>query len=70
MGVVDGTTTFGDIFGAGPEAQFATAPSVVADPDRRSLVSATSTSQNRRSPTTPPMGHATALASRALTPPH
>ncbi len=37
MGVVDGSTLYGDIIGAGPQALFSTAPTVVADPNRRSL---------------------------------
>ncbi len=46
MGVVDGSTPYGDIIKAGPESLFSSAPTVVADPDRRSLVSATSSSEN------------------------
>ena len=46
MGVVDGSTPYGDIIKAGPESLFTTAPTVVADPNRRSLVSPTSSSQN------------------------
>lgn len=46
MGVVDGSTPYGDIIKAGPESLFSTPPTVVADPNRRSLVSTTSTSQN------------------------
>lgn len=38
MGVVDGATQYGEIIGAGPQVFFARAPTVVADPDRRSLV--------------------------------
>ncbi len=37
MGVVDGSTPDGIIRGSGPEGNFATAPKVVADPDRHSL---------------------------------
>ncbi len=37
MGVVDGTTRYGDIIYAGPEAGFPTPPQIVADPNRRSL---------------------------------
>lgn len=61
MGVVDGSTPYGDIIKAGPESLFATAPTVVADPDRRSLVSATSSSQNWMreffTTTSNPVGH-------------
>ena len=37
MGVLDGSTPYGDIKGAGPVKDFKTPPKVVADPDRRSL---------------------------------
>ncbi|MFZ4538462.1 TIGR03768 family metallophosphoesterase [Propionivibrio sp.] len=37
MGVLDGSTPYGDIKGAGPVGAFSSAPKVVADPDRRSL---------------------------------
>ena len=37
MGVLDGSTPYGDIAGAGPVGKFSSAPKVVADPDRRSL---------------------------------
>lgn len=46
MGVVDGSTPYGDLIGAGPEALFSTPPTVVADPDRRSLATDTSSSKN------------------------
>jgi len=38
MGVVDGSTPYGDIIKAGPQENFSVPPTVVADPDRRSLV--------------------------------
>jgi metallophosphoesterase (TIGR03768 family) len=38
MGVVDGSTVYGDIIGAGPEAWFTTPPTVAADANRRSLL--------------------------------
>ncbi len=38
MGVIDGSTPYGDIKGAGPVANFTSPPKVVADPDRRSLL--------------------------------
>lgn len=38
MGFLDGSTPYGDIKGAGPVKDFKTAPKVVADPDRRSLM--------------------------------
>ena len=37
MGVLDGSTPYGDITGAGPVGKFSSAPKVIADPDRRSL---------------------------------
>ena len=37
MGVLDGSTPYGDIKYAGPVGKFSNAPKVVADPDRRSL---------------------------------
>ena len=45
MGVVDGSTSDGDIRGVGPEEYFATPPKVAADPDRHSL-STTNLSNN------------------------
>jgi metallophosphoesterase (TIGR03768 family) len=38
MGVFDGSTPYGDIIKAGPVGDFSSAPSVAADPDRRSLL--------------------------------
>jgi metallophosphoesterase (TIGR03768 family) len=38
MGVFDGSTPYGDIINAGPVGNFSSAPKVVADPDRRSLL--------------------------------
>jgi metallophosphoesterase (TIGR03768 family) len=38
MGVLDGSTPYGDIKGAGPVGKFSSPPKVVADPDRRSLL--------------------------------
>ena len=38
MGVLDGSTPYGDIKYAGPVADFKSPPKVVADPDRRSLL--------------------------------
>ena len=38
MGVLDGSTPYGDIVGAGPVGRFGSPPKVVADPDRRSLL--------------------------------
>ena len=38
MGVLNGSTPYGDIIDAGPVADFKSPPKVVADPDRRSLL--------------------------------
>ena len=38
MGVLDGSNPYGDLIKAGPVENFSTAPKVVADPDRRSLL--------------------------------
>jgi metallophosphoesterase (TIGR03768 family) len=38
MGVLDGSTPYGDIAGAGPVGKFSSPPKVAADPDRRSLL--------------------------------
>ena len=38
MGVLDGSTPYGDLIKAGPVGNFNCAPKVVADPDRRSLL--------------------------------
>ncbi|MBA4417377.1 MAG: TIGR03768 family metallophosphoesterase [Syntrophus sp. (in: bacteria)] len=38
MGVLDGSTPYGTIIGAGPVGKFSSPPKVVADPDRRSLL--------------------------------
>ena len=67
QGVVDGSTPYGDIVGAGPEGLFTTAPTVVPDANRHSLVSATSTSQNWMreflTTTSSPVGHGFTRAS-------
>lgn len=61
QGVVDGTTPYGDVVGAGPQASFATAPTVVADANRRSLATSTSSCLNWMSEffttTSTPVGH-------------
>jgi metallophosphoesterase (TIGR03768 family) len=61
MGVVDGTTPYGDIIGGGPEALFRTPPTVVADKDRHSLSTPESTSRDWMREffhtTTNPKGH-------------
>ncbi|MGO8691995.1 MAG: TIGR03768 family metallophosphoesterase [Thermoguttaceae bacterium] len=61
MGVVDGSTPYGTVIGAGPEKNFPVPPTVVADPNRRSLVSSDSTSRNWMreffTTTSNPVGH-------------
>jgi metallophosphoesterase (TIGR03768 family) len=61
MGVVDGSTIYGNIIGAGPEADFTTPPTVVADANRHTLASLTSTTHNWMSEffntTSNPVGH-------------
>ncbi len=61
MGVVDGSTPYGDVVKGGPEALFPTPPKVVADPDRRSLSTSTSTTHNWMreffNTTSMPVGH-------------
>jgi metallophosphoesterase (TIGR03768 family) len=42
MGVVDGTTHYGDVIKGGPAKLFATPPTVAADPNRRALTTAAS----------------------------
>ena len=46
VGVIDGTTRYGDVIKGGPEATFATPPTVVADTNRRPLATADSFSRN------------------------
>jgi metallophosphoesterase (TIGR03768 family) len=61
MGVVDGTTPYGDIIKAGPEEDFAVPPTVAADENRRSLATATSPTLNGMreffNTTSKPVGH-------------
>lgn len=61
MGAVNGLTIYGDIFGAGPEADFSEPPTVVADRNRRSLATPTSTTlawmQEFFNTTSKPVGH-------------
>jgi metallophosphoesterase (TIGR03768 family) len=46
MGVVDGSTPYGTVIGAGPEDNFSVPPTVAPDPDRHTLSTSGSTSQN------------------------
>jgi metallophosphoesterase (TIGR03768 family) len=61
MGVVDGLTPYGDIYGAGPEDKFRHAPAVTADSSRHSLSSDTSSvrgwMQEFFNTTSKPVGH-------------
>lgn len=61
MGVVDGSTLYGDIIGAGPEEDFPTPPTVIADENRRSLATPDSSSLNWMreffNTTSSPVGH-------------
>jgi metallophosphoesterase (TIGR03768 family) len=61
MGVLDGRTPYGDLAGAGPEADFPNPPKVVADANRHSLATPTSTTLNWMkeffNTTTSPVGH-------------
>jgi metallophosphoesterase (TIGR03768 family) len=61
MGVVDGSTPYGNVIGAGPQENFPVPPTVIADSDRRSLSTNESSSHNWMSEffktTTQPVGH-------------
>ncbi len=61
MGVVDGSSYYGDVVGAGPQGNFAVPPTVVADVNRRALATNTSSSLNWMSEffvtTSNPPGH-------------
>jgi hypothetical protein len=61
MGAVDGATVYGDVIGAGLTNWFATPPTVAADPNRHSLATTNSPSQNWMSEftntTSLPVGH-------------
>lgn len=46
MGVIDGTTPYGDLVAAGPVALFPAPPAVIPDPDRRSLATGASPTLN------------------------
>jgi metallophosphoesterase (TIGR03768 family) len=61
MGVVNGSTIYGDIYGAGPVADFPTAPTVIADANRHTLATDNSTTlawmQQFFNTTSKPVGH-------------
>ncbi len=61
MGVLDGLTPYGNLVGAGPEADFPIPPRVAADPNRHSLSTSESTTTNWMreffATTTQPVGH-------------
>jgi len=60
-GVVDGSTALGLVVKSGPQENFSSAPQVVADPERRTLVSATSSTAHWMreffTTSTTPVGH-------------
>jgi metallophosphoesterase (TIGR03768 family) len=61
MGVIDGSTPYGDLWGGGPEADFKRPPTVVADADRHTLSAPDSTTvswmQEFFDTTSQPAGH-------------
>lgn len=61
MGVVDGSTPYGDIIGDGPEADFQIPPMVAADPNRHTLATPASSTlsfmQEFFNTTSKPVGH-------------
>ncbi len=61
MGVINGLTPYGDMWGGGPEADFDTPPKVIADANRHSLATTESTTVNWMTEffntTTKPVGH-------------
>jgi metallophosphoesterase (TIGR03768 family) len=61
MGVIDGSTPYGDVIKAGLSADFETPPMVAPDPNRRSLATLTSSTHNWMGEffktTTKPVGH-------------
>jgi metallophosphoesterase (TIGR03768 family) len=61
MGVVDGSTPYGDVVGAGPEGQFSVPPAVVPDASRHALATPESSSQSWMreffATTSNPVGH-------------
>jgi metallophosphoesterase (TIGR03768 family) len=61
MGVVDGSSSYGNVIDAGPQENFAVPPTVTADTSRRSLSTKTSSSLNWMSEffvtTSSPVGH-------------
>ncbi len=61
VGVVDGTTLYGDVIKGGPEGNFATPPTVVADKNRLSMTTADSSTRNLMdeffTTTSLPVGH-------------
>lgn len=61
MGVINGATPYGDLWGAGPVADFHTPPKVVADSNRHTLATTESTTINWMTEffntTTKPLGH-------------
>lgn len=70
MGVIDGADPLGAVIMSGPEQDFATPPTVAADPGRRALATLASSSQNFIdeffNTTTTPVGHGFNLVDRSL----
>jgi metallophosphoesterase (TIGR03768 family) len=70
MGVIDGSDPLGAVIKSGPEEDFPTSPTVVADVERRSLATETSTSENWIkeffNTTTSPAGHGFGLVDPAM----
>jgi metallophosphoesterase (TIGR03768 family) len=69
MGVVDGSDPLGAVIQSGPEGNFTTPPTVIADPNRRSLSTLTSTVTNWVNEffntTSNPVGHGFNLVSQS-----
>jgi metallophosphoesterase (TIGR03768 family) len=69
MGVLDGSTPYGDLWGAGPEGDFDTPPRVIADVSRHSLATTESTTINWMTEffntATKPVGHGFSQANLA-----
>jgi len=67
MGVVDGSTPYGNVIGAGPQENFPAPPAVIFDDNRRSLATSDSTSRNWMNEffttTSNPVGHGFTRAS-------
>jgi metallophosphoesterase (TIGR03768 family) len=71
MGVVDGSTPYGDVIDGGPTAAFPSPPTVAADPDRRSttidVTSPTNFTKEFFNTTSSPVGHGFSAAGAGST---